>query len=83
MSALNTYAERILCIGPAAEYGVYVCVDSVCVCVYMYDIVYKRGCVYSVEYMYMYMYVYMCRVIRLKAALTLWLKAHIGNRPRC
>ena len=79
MSALNTYAERILCIGPAADDCVYVCVDSVCVCVYMYDIVYKRGCVYSVEYMY----VYMCRVIRLKAALTLWLKAHIGNRPRC
>jgi len=59
MGALNTYAERILCIGPAAEYGVYVCVDSVCVYMYMYDIV--------------YMYVYMCRVIRLKAALTLWL----------
>ena len=37
MGALNTY----LCIGPAADDCVYVCVDSVCV--YMYDIVYKRG----------------------------------------
>ena len=47
----------------------------------MYDIVYKCACVYSVEYIIVYVYV--CRVIRLKAAGTLWLNAHIGNRPRC
>ena len=31
MSALSTYLH----IGPAAEYGVCVCVDSVCVCICM------------------------------------------------
>lgn len=36
----------------------------------MYDIVYKSSCVYSVGYIIVYMYA--CRVIRLKAALTLW-----------
>lgn len=66
-------------IGPAADNCDIACIASACV--YMYDIVYKRGCVYSVEYIIVYMYV--CRVIRLKDAGTLWLNAYIGNRPRC
>ena len=66
-------------IGPAADNCDIACIASACM--YMYDIVYKCACVYSVEYIIVYMYV--CRVIRLKGALTLWLKAHVGNRPRC
>ena len=54
MSALNTYAERILCIGPAADNCDIACIASACM--YMYDIVYKRGCIYSVEYIIVYMY---------------------------
>ena len=43
-------------IGPAADNCDIACIASACV--YMYDIVYKRGCVYSVEYIIVYMYVF-------------------------
>ena len=66
-------------IGPAADNCDIACIASACV--YMYDIVYKRGCVYSVEYIIVYMYV--CRVIGLKDALTLWARVRTVYRPRC